>query len=152
MPDGAGRCAVPCSGGTPATPAHCRGFVETLVLRAGCGRFDDNASFVIEGAEGLIAVILTSFLSDANGHICQVSVRPKAQGLGLGRLLVSAAMETFQRQERKGVSSRSTLSGLRMSETLLSLVTVMPSDPSSEKRFGVLPSNVISSQPSDNSA
>ncbi|HYU41703.1 MAG TPA: GNAT family N-acetyltransferase, partial [Vicinamibacteria bacterium] len=31
---------------TYATPGYCRGFVETLVLRAGCGRFDPEASFL----------------------------------------------------------------------------------------------------------
>jgi hypothetical protein len=35
---------------TYATPALCRSFVETLVLRAGCGRFDPEASLVAEGA------------------------------------------------------------------------------------------------------
>ena len=38
---------------TYATPSHCRSFVETLVLRAGCGRFDPEASFVAEWAGGL---------------------------------------------------------------------------------------------------
>src|SRR6185436_367292 len=37
---------------TYATPALCRSFVETLVLRAGCGRFDPEASFVAMGRDG----------------------------------------------------------------------------------------------------
>ena len=37
---------------TYATPATCRTFVETLVLRSGCGRFDADASRLVEGPLG----------------------------------------------------------------------------------------------------
>ena len=66
---------------TYATPAYCRGFVETLVLRAGCGRFDSEASFLVEtGATARAGVLLASRLSRSNGHICQVSVLPERAG------------------------------------------------------------------------
>jgi ribosomal protein S18 acetylase RimI-like enzyme len=81
---------------TYATPAQCRSFVETLVLRAGCGRFDGRASFVAEGAAGPVGVLLASHLSHANGHVCQVSVLPEAQGRGIGRALVVAALRAFR--------------------------------------------------------
>jgi GNAT superfamily N-acetyltransferase len=37
---------------TYATPATCRTFVETLVVRAGCGQFDHEASRFAEGPRG----------------------------------------------------------------------------------------------------
>lgn len=81
---------------TYTTPALCRGFVETLVLRSGCGRFDSEASFLADGGDGALGVVLASDLSRTNGHLCQVSVSPAAQGRGLGRLLVAEALRAFR--------------------------------------------------------
>src|SRR5207247_9255781 len=81
---------------TYATPAHCRGFVDTLVLRAGCGRFDAEASLLAEGPRGPIGVLLASHLSYTNGHVCQVSVVPQAQRQGLGTLLVAHALQALR--------------------------------------------------------
>jgi ribosomal protein S18 acetylase RimI-like enzyme len=89
---------------TYATPALCRGFVDTLVLRAGCGRFDAEASLLAEGPEGPLGVLLASHLSKKNGHVCQVSVRRDVQGRGLGTVLVTSALQSFRRQ---GLSSAS---------------------------------------------
>jgi ribosomal protein S18 acetylase RimI-like enzyme len=83
---------------TYATPGYCRGFVETLVLRAGCGRFDPDASFLAEGPGGPAGVILSSHLSRTNGHICQVSVSPEAQGRGLGEVLMTSALDAFRKE------------------------------------------------------
>lgn len=83
---------------TYATPTFCRGFVETLVLRAGCGRFDPEASFLAESPSGGVGVLLASHLSRTNGHICQVSVAPDAQGHGVGRALMAAALRSFGNQ------------------------------------------------------
>jgi ribosomal protein S18 acetylase RimI-like enzyme len=83
---------------TYASPAHCRGFVETLVLRAGCGRFDPDASFIAEEREGATGVLLASHLSRSNGHVCQVSVLPEAQARGLGEVLMTSALTSFRRQ------------------------------------------------------
>jgi len=83
---------------TYATPGYCRGFVETLVLRAGCGRFDPDASFLAEGPSGPAGVILSSHLSRTNGHICQVSVAPEAQGRGLGEVLMTSALSAFRKE------------------------------------------------------
>lgn len=82
---------------TYATPGQCRHFVETVVLSSGCGRFLPEASFVVEGSQGLEGVIICSRLSRTNGHICQVSVLPEAQGQGLGVALLLSALETFRR-------------------------------------------------------
>src|SRR5262245_7178290 len=89
---------------TYATPALCRGFVDTLVLRAGCGRFDAEASLLAEGPNGPLGVLLASHLSRTNGHVCQVSVRREVQGQGLGTVLVTSALLSFRRQ---GLSSAS---------------------------------------------
>lgn len=83
---------------TYATAALCRGFVDTLVLRAGCGRFDPEASLLAESPDGPLGVLLASHLSKRNGHVCQVSVRPQAQGQGLGTVLVTSALQSFRRQ------------------------------------------------------
>jgi ribosomal protein S18 acetylase RimI-like enzyme len=83
---------------TYSSPALCRGFVETLVLRAGCGRFDAEASLVAEDGDGLIGVLLSSHLSRTNGHICQVSVDPERQARGLGTVLMTRALEALRSQ------------------------------------------------------
>jgi ribosomal protein S18 acetylase RimI-like enzyme len=83
---------------TYATPAHCRAFVETLVLRSGCGRFDTQASFLAEGPKGPVGVLLASRLSKTNGHVCQVSVTPEAQGRGLGAALMAASLRSFREE------------------------------------------------------
>lgn len=81
---------------TYATPAACRHFVETLVLRSGCGSFDPEASRVAEGERGALGVLIASRLSDSTGHLCQVSVVPEAQSRGLGGALVAAALRAFK--------------------------------------------------------
>ncbi len=83
---------------TYATPATCRAFVETLVLRSGCGRFDADASRLADGPRGPVAVLVASRLAPANGHVCQVSVTPEAQGRGIGAALMAAAMHSFREQ------------------------------------------------------
>jgi ribosomal protein S18 acetylase RimI-like enzyme len=83
---------------TYATPATCRTFVDTLVVRAGCGRFDPEASRLAEGPWGPIGVLVASRLARANGHICQVSVAPEAQGRGLGVSLMTVALRAFRTQ------------------------------------------------------
>ena len=98
---------------TYATPALCRSFVETLVLRAGCGRFDPEASLVAEGSNGLVGVLLASQLSTTNGHICQVSVLRDEQSRGLGTVLVTSALAGFRRQGLTSASLSVTLENAR---------------------------------------
>ena len=45
----------------------------------------------------LQGVLLASQLSPSNGHVCQVSVAPEAQGHGLGSFLVTSALDAFRR-------------------------------------------------------
>jgi hypothetical protein len=83
---------------TYATPATCRAFVETLVLRSGCGRFDADASRLAEGPRGPVAVLVASRLAAANGHVCQVSVTPEAQGRAISAALsVTVSNDRAQR-------------------------------------------------------
>ena len=98
---------------TYATPALCRSFVETLVLRAGCGRLDPEASLVAEGRDGLVGVLLASQLSPDNGHICQVSVLAGEQSRGLGTALVTSALASFRRQGLRSASLSVTLDNSR---------------------------------------
>lgn len=83
---------------TYATPASCRAFVDTLVVRSGCGQFDAAASRFACGPKGPIGVLIASRLSRTNGHVCQVSVVPAAQGTGLGLSLVARALASFRDQ------------------------------------------------------
>jgi ribosomal protein S18 acetylase RimI-like enzyme len=106
---------------TYATPAYCRGFVETLVLRAGCGRFDAEASFIADGPRGPIGVLLASHLSRSNGHICQVSVSPEAQGKGLGSALMMAALRAFRGQGLQTASLSVTVENHRAYDLYLRL-------------------------------
>lgn len=106
---------------TYAAPALCRGFVDTLVLRAGCGRFDAEASLLAEGPEGPRGVLLASHLSKKNGHVCQVSVRPEAQGQGLGTVLVTSALQSFRRQGLSSASLSVTVDNARAHRLYISL-------------------------------
>jgi ribosomal protein S18 acetylase RimI-like enzyme len=81
---------------TYATPATCRAFVETLVVRSGCGQFDAEASRFACGPRGPLGVLIASRLSRTNGHVCQVSVAPSAQENGLGAALVSRSLQAFR--------------------------------------------------------
>jgi ribosomal protein S18 acetylase RimI-like enzyme len=83
---------------TYSTPATCRAFVETLVVRHGCGRFDPAASRLAEAPWGPVGVLVASRLSRTNGHVCQVSVVPEAQGHGLGATLVLKALDAFREE------------------------------------------------------
>jgi ribosomal protein S18 acetylase RimI-like enzyme len=83
---------------TYSTPATCRTFVDTLVVRSGCGRFDPEASRFAEGPWGPTGVLIASRLSRTNGHVCQVSVAPEMQGRGLGAGLMTVALRAFREQ------------------------------------------------------
>ena len=98
---------------TYATPATCRGFVETLVVRSGCGQFDSEASRFAEGPRGPLGVLIASRLSRTNGHVCQVSVIPGAEGNGLGAALVCRALAAFREQGLVSVTLSVTASNER---------------------------------------
>ena len=60
---------------TYATPATCRAFVDTLVVRSGCGQFDPEASRLAEGPWGPLGVLIAS----------RLVARERARLPGLGR-------------------------------------------------------------------
>jgi len=107
---------------TYSTPALCRGFVETLVERGGCGPFDNLASRVAESRLGTaVGLILASRLSPGNGHICQVSVLPEAQGSGLGSVLLICALDSFRRTGLESASLSVTVDNQRAYRLYLAL-------------------------------
>ena len=68
------------------------------MLRAGCGRFDPEASFVAESAGGVVGVLLASHLSrDERPHLPGVGA-PEAHGRGLGQTLMTAALRALRHQ------------------------------------------------------
>lgn len=83
---------------TYSSPATCRTFVDTLVLRSGCGRFDAEASRIAEGPRGPVGVLIASRLASGNGHVCQVSVVPETQARGVGAALMISALHAFRAQ------------------------------------------------------
>lgn len=98
---------------TYSSPAACRHFVETLVLRAGCGPFDVEASCVAECSGRPVGVLLASRLSRSNGHICQVSVAPEQQARGLGLQLMRRALALLADQGLRTASLSVTLQNRR---------------------------------------
>jgi ribosomal protein S18 acetylase RimI-like enzyme len=105
-----------------STPALCRGVVETLVERGGCGPFDAPSSLVAESRLGTpVGLILASRLSPRSGHICQVSVVPEAQGCGLGSVLVIGALAAFRLAGRESVSLSVTVDNRRAYRLYLAL-------------------------------
>jgi ribosomal protein S18 acetylase RimI-like enzyme len=98
---------------TYSTPATCRTFVDTLVLRAGCGRFDPEASRVAEGPRGPLGVLIASRLAHSNGHVCQVSVAPESQARGVGAALMAAALHAFREQGLSSATLSVTVSNRR---------------------------------------
>jgi len=89
---------------TYASEAHCRAFVDTLVMRAGCGTFDTEASLVAEIGGRPAGVLLASQLSAAAGHVCQVSVEPHCQRRGVGEGLMLEALRAFRSEGRSHAS------------------------------------------------
>jgi ribosomal protein S18 acetylase RimI-like enzyme len=83
---------------TYSTPATCRAFVDTLVVRSGCGRFDPEASRLAEASWGPVGVLIASRLARTNGHVCQVSVPPEVQARGIGAALMTTALRAFRHQ------------------------------------------------------
>jgi ribosomal protein S18 acetylase RimI-like enzyme len=98
---------------TYSTPLTCRAFVDTLVLRAGCGRFDPEASRIAEGPNGPVGVLIASRLAAGNGHVCQVSVVPETQARGVGAVLMTAALRSLRSQGMASATLSVTVSNQR---------------------------------------
>jgi ribosomal protein S18 acetylase RimI-like enzyme len=98
---------------TYGSAAHCRSFVETLVLRGGCGPFETEASFVAESAGRPVGALIASRLSQLAGHVCQVSVLPEVQGRGLGVALMTRSIREFARLGLKSATLSVTVGNAR---------------------------------------
>ena len=68
-----------------------------------------------------MAVLLASHLSRTNGHICQVSVAPEAQGRGLGTALMTSALRAFRDQGLQAASLSVTVENHRAYDLYLRL-------------------------------
>jgi ribosomal protein S18 acetylase RimI-like enzyme len=67
-------------------------YVHQLVGEAGCGTIMPDGCYVVPaGLDRVSGVVLLTRLGEATAHIAQLAVDPRAQRLGLGRVLVSAA-------------------------------------------------------------
>ena len=75
------------------SPGGARRFLSNIIEFPGCGAFHSSASFVaFDAATGEAAgMALSSFVSGASGHICQLCVMPDFRGAGLGQELLRTA-------------------------------------------------------------
>ena len=81
---------------TYATPATCRAFVETLVVRSGCGQFDAEASRFACGPRGPLGVLIASrSVAHERPRVPGLGA-PGAQENGLGAALVSRSLQAFR--------------------------------------------------------
>jgi ribosomal protein S18 acetylase RimI-like enzyme len=73
-------------------------FLKNIIILPGCGLFQTDASFVLRpaGSDRLVAVVLTSAVSQGVGHTTQICVMPGYQGHGLGRQLMEASIQALQ--------------------------------------------------------
>jgi ribosomal protein S18 acetylase RimI-like enzyme len=76
----------------------CAELLSILTEHVWCGEFLPEVSRVaIDGVTGRqVAVLIASRISDDAGHIGQISVAPAYQGSGIGRMLISGALDRFQ--------------------------------------------------------
>ncbi len=75
------------------TDAEWQEYLHGLLATGGCGDFLPEASAVVDGPrETMAASIVTSLIDREVTHVSQVVVDPDAQGQGLGRHLMRAAM------------------------------------------------------------
>jgi ribosomal protein S18 acetylase RimI-like enzyme len=74
-------------------------YVAGLALRSSCGVVIGDASRVVERRDGdLAGFILTTSIGDRTAHVAQIAVDPAAQGQGVGRQLVAAALASVDRE------------------------------------------------------
>lgn len=81
-------------------------FLHNIVRYSGCGQFSPQASHVVvhRPSRELIALILGSRVSPQSGHITQVCVHPSYRRIGLARMLLSLAAQSFLRQGAEEIS------------------------------------------------
>jgi GNAT superfamily N-acetyltransferase len=85
--------------GLPEVAAHDPFSLDELDAYAAAGR-----SWVATGADGAVAGYAVADVLDGNAHLEQVSVRPAAQGQGIGRALVDAVTAWARSQGHPAVT------------------------------------------------
>lgn len=69
-------------------------YVRQLLRTPACGTLIPDATFVVSfpGRDALAGLVMTTALSQSTAHIAQIVVSPEAQGSGVGRRLLDAAI------------------------------------------------------------
>jgi ribosomal protein S18 acetylase RimI-like enzyme len=79
------------------TDAEWREYLRTLLYTNGCGNFLAAASRIVEGPDGRpVAAIITAEIAPTVAHVSQIVVDPAAQGRGLGREVLGAALSSAE--------------------------------------------------------
>ncbi len=81
-------------------PARTRVYLSNMIRYPSCGSFSQECSFLVtEKSNGQVVGVLLASLSDVSsgkvGHVAQLCVDPKLRKLGLGRLMMHAALARF---------------------------------------------------------
>ena len=78
----------------------CSTLLQSIALNRGCGPVVRSASFVARHSPtgNPSGLVLTTEISAGHAHLAQVAVSPKAQGRGLGRQLILAALASLARE------------------------------------------------------
>ena len=77
-------------------PGRARAYLANMIRYPVCGDFNPAASFFVTQKTGgaTVGMVLTS-VSQTVGHVAQLCVDPEARGLGLGKLMLWAALAKF---------------------------------------------------------
>ncbi len=77
-------------------PGKARTYLANMIRYPSCGEFSQAASFVVtEKAGGRAVGLVLSSVSRTVGHVAQLCVEPAAQRLGIGKLMLWAALAKF---------------------------------------------------------
>lgn len=79
--------------------AGCRRLMDLLILKEGCGAFDQGCSLTAMIDEELAGGIVVTRISKGNFFVAQVFVHPRYQGRGVGQQLLGGAMTAIARQD-----------------------------------------------------
>ena len=88
------------------TQEGCRSLLDNIMAQHGCGQLVPTASYALRKprAQALSGFLLTTEISAGHAHLAQVAVSPSAQGLGLGKLLLSRAIDALAQAGYRSVS------------------------------------------------
>jgi ribosomal protein S18 acetylase RimI-like enzyme len=86
--------------------AGAQNFLHNIVRFPGCGLFEPDASWVVQGPQSgnLLALLLSSRVSPEVGHITQVCVSPELQGKHIGRALMDVGAASLRQLGCKAVT------------------------------------------------